>query len=163
MDKESHTQAKVRCMRGTDNQNVGPPIVGCYTHWTFWGLFHASGSAAFLALYVVRYVLLMQMGCVSVMTPPRYLHLSICFYFFQLCLPPRFHPPRRAHEHQRIRRGFRSGNRRGHYMQFWCTYPGLRFHPRRLFWLWACKCCMHVSSEAQPSNPMCSNASRGWP
>ena len=27
------------------------------------------------------------------MTPPRYLHLSIRFYFFQLCLPPRFPLP----------------------------------------------------------------------
>ena len=26
---------KVQCMRGADNQNVCPPIVGCYTHWTF--------------------------------------------------------------------------------------------------------------------------------
>ena len=30
---------------------------------------------------------------VSVMTPPRYWHLSIRFYFFQLCLPPRFPSP----------------------------------------------------------------------
>ena len=50
-------------MRGTDNQNVCPPIMGYYTHWTFWGLFHASGSALFPALYVVCYVLLMHMGC----------------------------------------------------------------------------------------------------
>ena len=102
-------------------------------------------------------------GCVSVMTPPKYLHLSICFYFFQLCLPPRFHAPRGAHGHQRIWRGSRYGNRRGHYMQFWSTYCGLRFHPRPLFLFWACKCCMYVRSEAQPSNPICSNASGGWP
>ena len=36
MGKESQTRAKVQCMRGTDNQNVCPPIMGCYTHWTFW-------------------------------------------------------------------------------------------------------------------------------
>ena len=35
-------------------------------------------------------------SCVSVMTPPKYLHLSIRFYFFQLCLPPRFPPPSSA-------------------------------------------------------------------
>ena len=40
-------------MRGTDNQNLCPPIMGRYTHWTFWGLLHASGSALFPALYVV--------------------------------------------------------------------------------------------------------------
>ena len=27
------------------------------------------------------------------MTPPRYWHLSIRFYFFQLCLPPGFPSP----------------------------------------------------------------------
>ena len=27
------------------------------------------------------------------MTPPRYWHLSIRFFFFQLCLPPRFPSP----------------------------------------------------------------------
>ena len=27
------------------------------------------------------------------MTPPRYLHLEIRFYFFQLCLPPRCPSP----------------------------------------------------------------------
>ena len=32
-------------------------------------------------------------SCVSVMTPSRYPHLSIAFYFFQLCLPPRFPSP----------------------------------------------------------------------
>ena len=52
---------------------------------------------------------------------------------------------------------------RGHYMLFWCTYCGLRFHPRPLFWFRACKCCMYVRSEAQLSNPMCLNASGGWP
>ena len=66
MGKESQTQAKVQCMRGTDNQNLCPPIMGCYTHWTFWGLLHASGSAVFPALYVVCYVLLMHMGCPAV-------------------------------------------------------------------------------------------------
>ena len=40
---------------GGDNQNVCPPIMGYYTHWTFWGLFHASSSALFPALYVVFY------------------------------------------------------------------------------------------------------------
>ena len=102
-------------------------------------------------------------GCFSLMTPPRYWHLSIRFYFFHLCLPPRFHPPRRAHGHQRIRRGSRDGNPWGHYMQFWCTYFGLRFHRRQLFWFRACKCCMYVRSKAQLSNPMCSNANGGWP
>ena len=63
MGKESHAQAKVQCMRGTDNQNACPPIMGYHTHWTFWGLFHASGSALFPALYAVCYVLLMHMGC----------------------------------------------------------------------------------------------------
>ena len=56
MGKESQTQAKVQCMRGTDNQNLCPPIMGCYTHWTFWGLLHASGSALFPALYVSQHV-----------------------------------------------------------------------------------------------------------
>ena len=80
-------------MRGTDNQHVCPLIMGCYTHWTFWGLFHASGSALFPAFYVVCYVLLMHMGCcVSVMIPPRYLHLSIRFYFFN-CVCPQDSPP----------------------------------------------------------------------
>ena len=87
-------------------------------------------------------------GYGSVMTPPRYLHLSICFYFFQLCLPPRFHPPRRAHGHQRIWRGSRCGNRRGHYMQFWCIYCGLRLRPRPLFWFWACRCCCFDDGDA---------------
>ena len=66
MGKESHTQAKVLCMRGTDNQNVCSPIMGCHTHWVFRGLFHASGSALFPALYVVCYVLPMHMGCPAV-------------------------------------------------------------------------------------------------
>ena len=43
-------------------------------------------------------------------------------------------------------------------MQFWCTYCGLRFRPRPLFWFWACKCCMYVSLEARLSIPVCSNA-----
>ena len=35
-------------MRGTDNQNLCPPIMGCYTHWTFWGQFLGEfGSVAF--------------------------------------------------------------------------------------------------------------------
>ena len=66
MGKQSQTQAKVQCMQGTDNHNVCPPNVGCYTHWTFWGLFHASGLALFPALCVVCYVLLMHMGCPDV-------------------------------------------------------------------------------------------------
>ena len=66
MGKESQTLAKVKCMRGTDNQNVCPPIVGCYTHWTFWGLYQASSSALFPLLYVVCHVLLMHMGCAVV-------------------------------------------------------------------------------------------------
>ena len=102
-------------------------------------------------------------GCVFVMTAPRYLHLSIRFYFFQPCLPPRLHPSRRPHGHQRLWRGCKCGNRRGHYMQFWRTYCGLRFHPRPLLWFQACKCCMYVRSKAQLSNPMCTNASWGWP
>ena len=53
-------------MRGTDNQNVCPPFMGCYTHWTFWGLFHASRSAFFPALYVVCYLLLVHMGRLAV-------------------------------------------------------------------------------------------------
>ena len=57
MGKESQTQAKVQCTRATDNQNLCPPIVGCYTHWTFWVLLQASGSALSPALYVVCYVL----------------------------------------------------------------------------------------------------------
>ena len=36
-------------------------------------------------------------------------------------------------------------------MQFWCTYCGLRFRPRPLFWFWACKCCMYVHLEARLS------------
>ena len=48
-------------------------------------------------------------------------------------------------------------------MQFWCTYCGLRFRPRPLFWFWACKCCMYVRLEAHLSVPVCSNASGGWP
>ena len=48
MGKESQTQTKVQCMRGTDNQNLCPPIMGCYTHWTFWGQFLGEfGSVAF--------------------------------------------------------------------------------------------------------------------
>ena len=34
MGKELQTHAKVQCMWGTDNQNLCPPILGCYTHWT---------------------------------------------------------------------------------------------------------------------------------
>ena len=85
------------------------------------------------------------------------------FLFFQPCLPRRLHPSRRSHRHQCIPRGSGYGNRRGHYMQFWCTYCGLRFHPRPLFCFRACKCCMYVRSGAQQSNPMCTNASGGWP
>ena len=76
-------------MRGTDNQNVCPPIVGGYTHWTFRGLFQASGLALFHALYVVCYTLLVHMGRPVVFLsffllsfPPRCLHVSIRFYFF---------------------------------------------------------------------------------
>ena len=86
------------------------------------------------------------------------------FLFFSTVFAPKIPlPPRRAHKYQRIWRGSRHGNRRGRYMQFWCTYCGLRFRPRPLFWLWACKCCMYVRLEAQLSTPMCSNASGGWP
>ena len=55
MGKESQTQAKVQCMRGTDNQNVCPPIVGCYTHWTFGGYFRppARLSSLHCMLYVM--------------------------------------------------------------------------------------------------------------
>ena len=66
MGKESQTQAKVQCMRGTGNHNICPPIVGCSTHCTFWELFEASGFGLFPALYVVCYVLLMHIGCPAV-------------------------------------------------------------------------------------------------
>ena len=85
------------------------------------------------------------------------------FSFFQPCLPPRFQPQTRAYGRPHIRRGSNYGNGRGHYMQLWCTYCTLRFHPRPLLWFWACKCCMYVCPEAHLTNPMCSNASGGWP
>ena len=87
-------------------------------------------------------------------------------FFFQPCSPPRLHPPKRPQTSTYMEE---YGNRRGHYMQFWCTYRGLRLHPRPLFWFRACKCCMYVRLEAQLSNTMFTNASGGvaptffWP
>ena len=41
-------------MGGTDNHDVCPPIVGCYTHWTFWGYLRlpARLSSMHCLLYV---------------------------------------------------------------------------------------------------------------
>ena len=96
MGKESHTQAKVQCMRGTDNQNVSPPIVGGYTHWTFWGLLQASGSALFPALYVVCYVLLIHRGarlCFCYDSSRVFAPFdSFLFFFSRIC--PQDPPPK---------------------------------------------------------------------
>ena len=74
------------------------------------------------------------------MIPPKSLHLSICFFFFQLCLHPRLHPTRRTHGHQCVRRASTFGNQRGHYMQFWCRYCA---------WRW-----LRLGRSCVPRNPM---------
>ena len=92
MGKESQTHAKVQCMRGTDNQNLCPPIMGCYTLGVTSRL--RLGSLPCIVCCMLRFAYAHGVPSrVSVMTPPRYWHLSIRFSFFQLCLPPRFSSP----------------------------------------------------------------------
>ena len=72
LGKESQTRAKVQCMRGADNQNACPPIVGCYTHWAFWGLISRLqlGSLPWIVCCMLCFAYAHgPTDCVSVMTP----------------------------------------------------------------------------------------------
>ena len=66
------------------------------------------------------------------------------FLFFSTMVAPKTPLPKRRTPKLTYTEGSRYGNRTRHYMQFWCTYCGLRFHPRPLFWFGACTCCMYV-------------------
>ena len=147
-----------------------------YAYWTSSGLFSTSGWALFPPLYAVCYIFPLRMcmcmcmctmGCPAPIfhhESPLYVRLSIRFYIFlPMFAPKTLPPPRSTRGHQHTRRGSRNRSRRGHYMQFWCTYCGSRITRGQLFWLCVGKCCMHVHLEAQLSNPICMRVSGGWP
>ena len=83
MGKESHTRAKVQCMRGTDNQNVCPPYYGLLHSLDFLGVISRFrlGSLPCIVCCMLRFAYAHGVpSCVFVMTPPRYLHFSIRLY-----------------------------------------------------------------------------------
>ena len=84
---------------GNDNQNVCPPIMGCYTHWTFWGLF---------MLYVTFCLCTWGAKLCFCYESSQVFAPFHSFLFFSTVFAPKIPlPPRRAHRHQCIWRGSR--------------------------------------------------------
>ena len=88
MGKESQTQAKAQCMRGGRQSKCMPPYYGLLHSLDFLEVFSRLrlGFLSCIVCCMLHFAYAHGVpSCVSVMTPPRYLHLLIRFYFFQLC------------------------------------------------------------------------------